>query len=154
MRVWPLHLRETGGGSVCTVSQRFQGPAVIAELVIGFLNGGNNPLPDLRIYVAQDNSGGTTTGTLAIEPSGDHIFDLGGTASDAAANQPQSGARWTVENIGGAQNGPNTIRLGIPVTLAEFFLKVRIASPAALSVFVGALRVVEGLSIEDLPNFL
>ncbi len=152
VRLWPFSLREQSG--VCiAVSPLFSGPGVIDAMVAQMDIGVVTTLPTFSLYVSSDENNEGNNQALGTEPSGTRIFDTTENLRDDAF--PITDTRgWPGFSVtAGAGIGP--WRIGYPVTLARFTVKLRIQNTNAVNTsLMGYIRVLENIPPDQLANFL
>jgi hypothetical protein len=153
VRFWPFEVQAGSQNVSVAVSERFQGPAIL-DSIQGFLSTAGS-VGDMRVdvLVSNDNSGTREDSTNLARPNGVSILDQA-VYSDAGVSDTTQGTSLTII---GSPNA-NTVRewkIGRPITESEFFLKVYLrATFGANSSFYGTMRVIEGLFLDEIANFL
>jgi hypothetical protein len=153
VRIWPIAILESNGVAVA-VSQQFNGPAVITHLVAQFDVNTPAKFPDWSLYVATESSGGGNNQALGTVPTGTRLFDsMTLQREDAVTAADLLGVPYYTQ---GSNVGTMIHPLGLRVDLATFFIKLRLANNAGVTVagLQGYIRVVESVPPEQLANFL
>jgi hypothetical protein len=154
VRMWPFLCRPAVGTAAWAGSTRFQGPAVILDMVLStVLTTGVLPNPTLSLWKCASDPGNVIGQAVTAAPPGVKISDELSRA-DSTADTLRNHVWWP--GWGGFNRlEPLPVRLGIPVLDPEFFLAALvIADGAAFKTAVGFIRVVEGLAPEEVANFL
>jgi hypothetical protein len=152
--LWPFVIRESGLSIAATVvSPNIPGPAVIDRIWLQIQSAAGNPHTAFNLYIADDGSGGGNNQALTPIPPGIPIWETtnlaheGGETTQVGGGMDLSLSTTTVFDI---ERG-----LGYPVTLGSFFLKARVSqSSAGATVVNGSVRVLAGLTLEQLRDFI
>lgn len=154
VRLWPFLVQARVGTLRSTaVSLPIRGPAVVTTLSLQMYGQELSAIPAVTLIYSNDDSGAQVNGANLALPSGTPIFDPFGNAN--VSNSPVGGPAFQTLGGAGARN-PFEWTVGVPVMLDRFFLKlsVQVNSAAQDISVMGFVRVVEGLSPEQIPGFL
>lgn len=152
-RLWPFECQAGSNNCSVAVSTRFHGPAVIDSIEYNFSTAGATGDLLLDFLVGPDDSGARVNAADGTKPTGVSILDPA-VYSDAGVPVPAPGPSLTVVGtVGIGTQREWTIRRA--VLDPDFFLKAYLRSANGInSIIYGTIRVVEGLTDEQLPNFL
>lgn len=155
VRLWPFLLREqTNNERGTLVSPTLVGPAILDVMVVHTNYGGGSPHPNVQLYyaTAPGQQASNQASTLVI--SGNPIFQ-GFTIQDDQGVAAGTGGGPVLLLAGTSQMAHAQWPLRFPITDASFVLKLSISSQAVGSgFFSGYIRILEGLTQEQLANFL
>jgi hypothetical protein len=153
VRLWSFECWSANSDPHCVVSDRFQGFGVITDLeyqIVSSQGGGG-----LHVYFAfgSSASGARNGGSDVTMPEGTPIYDSRKFSDVNDVNAESLPMRALV----GAQayGNPWSLPVRVPVSNPEFFLKLYFRGIGGAAAGIqGHARVIEGLSEDEVPNFL
>lgn len=154
VKLWPFAVQETTPGDRICTSGFFKGPAVVDSIFLIHTDDSNAPDPTITMWYGPT---GLPTGNQAVA----NLSDLGTPFfTEGVVTQEVGGTFQTpLQHIpafsfsGGTRHGVLPIRF--PIYLQQFQITLRLGTQGVGShAMAGYVRVVEGIALGDIPNFL
>jgi len=152
--VIPFFVRGAAGTRSTAISPPLVGPLIIETVWGQFTTAGNNPFPHFQIFYGRDDSGRQVGGVDYASPADQKVWETPLIADDQNV-VASLGAGMIAGNVSGfGAVGP--WRLAFPIFDTRVFLKFTVSGQlgSSAALVTGACRVLEGLTEEDVANFL
>jgi len=152
-RIWPWLLGTSGAARTTVVSQAFNTPCVIFELISNWPQLGSGG-GGLSLLYSTDNAGEVTAGAV-VKPSGTPVFEPIDFRSNVVTEADEIPEHIPMVGEGGTVTLPFRLTPKFLIEVAgPIFLKLSLRSSAGEVRVRGIITVFEGTSLEQLANFL